>query len=550
MKPKFAPRTNGVITESLIAMVIFLWMTLVSTFIVAISNAQEEEVNLDYVDAHTHEFQPTLQDLRASALDQARFQQQQSNRAVSFPLIFQDVMFTVIYKADGTGKVTYSSLIAQINELNRDFSGADATSGGYAKATDSRIRFRFGAVRYLQNDDIHSYCSSPDAQKVFRPKYALDPSRYLNIYICSCPANLGLSWLPYQAYEGIIPSESHWILGVTLHWELLPGNSVLQGRFSQGKICTHETGHTMGLRHLYDGGCDQPDEYTDQVDDTPRQQGNPSADCHTLQGRDSCPNKPGLDDNSNYMGIAYDSCRNHFTPGQVVFMQNTILARKPTLIRQLPPFCVASVDSTDNSPDLAPCLNNVVYVDETSRKWCRTDPDYTQVWAWACCPSDDPVLWGKEDCRLGEPNFSTRWPLLSQPFGGPTDSPTQTTSSPTKKPTQQPTEVQATSTPTITPTIANTLDSKPGPNVGGSCEWIIVEGGPVNENTKCQLPFTISGKSYSSPVTVQVMRPYNWYSFRSLDENTLWCPTEGLREYHRSSESKRSLWGPASCLMR
>lgn len=146
--------------ESMVSVILIL-----AGLLITIVQAQELD---DFVDAHTHEFQPTLQDLRASALDQARFQQQQSNRAINFPLIIQDVMFTVIYKADGTGQVSYSSLIAQISELNRDFSGEDATVGGYGKATDSRIRFRLGAIRYLQNDDIHSYCSSPDAQKVMR----------------------------------------------------------------------------------------------------------------------------------------------------------------------------------------------------------------------------------------------------------------------------------------------------------------------------------------------------------------------------------------------
>ena len=503
---------------------VILWVMM---FLLTSSSA---ETKYDNNNQHTPN-DPTLQDIHQSMKDQ------KSQDTASFPFLYQEVVFIVIYMSDGvTGKVPYSALVAQIDELNRDFSGQDAVTGGYALATDAKIRFRLGGVRYVENDEFFLFCTLTDTQAYFRPRYMSNVAKNMNAYICHAPTNLGLAWLPYQAYDGVVPSESSFALGITVHYQLLPGNTLFNGQWGQGKICTHEVGHNYGLRHLYDGGCDLPVEYTDQIADTPRQSGNPIGSCESLQGRDSCPTKPGLDDNSNYMGITFDSCRNHFTPGQVVFMQNTILARKPTLVLQLPPDCVAAVNSTDNSPDLQPCLNNTIYSDQTTgQDWCFTDPDNNQVWAWACCPaSENNATWGQEPCRQGAPDFTLPQPMVPVPFF-PTapivDDEISTTNEPTHSPTIRPT----TAIPTFSPS--------------PKCEWQIEPGGPANENTKCQLPFRVLDTTFSQPILVTMFKPFGWHSYKALNDTTVWCPVEGVSVYHLSSHTKRSLWGPASCVV-
>jgi hypothetical protein len=106
---------------------------------------------------------------------------------------------------------------------------------------------------------------------------------------------------------------------------------------------------------------------------------------------------------SNYMVATEDSCRNHFTSGQVGFMQTVIRNYKPTLLKQLGPSCVAAIDNSDNSPDLQACLEGTLQT-ANGKQWCKTDPDDNNAWAWACCPSGDN--WANDACRQGTPNFS------------------------------------------------------------------------------------------------------------------------------------------------
>ena len=158
------------------------------------------------------------------------------------------------------------------------------------------------------------------------------------MYICNVNTNLGLSIIPYQITsifgypnEPMPLPENHWYLGTLLDYKLLPGSTVFNGRWSQGLILIHEAGHHYGLMHLYQGACIGDETYSDNIVDTPRQNGNPSESCQKLNGLDSCPKLPGKDDNSNYMGINYDTCRSHFTPGQVSYFRHIISSYKPLL---------------------------------------------------------------------------------------------------------------------------------------------------------------------------------------------------------------------------
>jgi len=257
--------------------------------------------------------------------------------AARYPRLVQKVNFVVIHKKDKTGYVPRTQLEAQIDQLNRAFSGAEARSAGYEGATDAGITFQLANVKYVQHDEYFQYCALANYQPVVKRAYGLDPTQYLNIYICNVGANLGLSWLPYQPYKSgpnkpTVPTEDHPILGCMVHHELIAGNNYQGGMFAQGDIATHEVGHHYGLAHPYEDYC-LSSMASDMVSDTPRGMRNHVGWCKQIKNKDTCPGG-GADDISNYMYATDDACRNHFTPGQVARMRTMISKYKPKFARE------------------------------------------------------------------------------------------------------------------------------------------------------------------------------------------------------------------------
>lgn len=65
-----------------------------------------------------------------------------------------------------------------------------------------------------------------------------------------------------------------------------------------GFVTVHEVGHWFGLEHTFENGCEEPG---DGVDDTPAEAQPVGGDKCAEPGRDTCPDKPGLDPVDNYM---------------------------------------------------------------------------------------------------------------------------------------------------------------------------------------------------------------------------------------------------------
>lgn len=119
---------------------------------------------------------------------------------------------------------------------------------------------------------------------------AWDPSSYLNIWICKLSKTLG-----YASFPGGDKQKD----GVALDFSAVRRKTII-----------HETGHWLGLKHIWG------DEYCgdDGVDDTPKQ-GNFTSGCPSGI-RSSCSNGKDGDMYMNYMDFTNDACINLFTKGQ------------------------------------------------------------------------------------------------------------------------------------------------------------------------------------------------------------------------------------------
>lgn len=127
---------------------------------------------------------------------------------------------------------------------------------------------------------------------------AWDPDSYLNIWICKLSKTLG-----YASFPGGEKEKD----GVALDFSAVKRKTII-----------HETGHWLGLKHIWG------DEYCgdDGVDDTPKQ-GNFTSGCPSGI-RSSCGLGTGKDGDMymNYMDFTDDACINMFTKGQKEKMRN------------------------------------------------------------------------------------------------------------------------------------------------------------------------------------------------------------------------------------
>jgi hypothetical protein len=184
-----------------------------------------------------------------------------------------------------------------IDILNGAYSGAQSKT-----ATNTRFRFKLESMDWTVNKKWHK--AEPDTKAERDMKRALHRGNAatLNIYLLE-PANSMWATGPADARKNLKMD------GVVIMQSSLWGGS-LEG-YDRGDGVVHEVGHWLGLEHIFEGGCSA---YNDGVSDTPAERTPAYQTCK--KGRDTCPNKDGLDPIHNFMDYSPDLCATEFTRGQ------------------------------------------------------------------------------------------------------------------------------------------------------------------------------------------------------------------------------------------
>jgi PKD repeat protein len=261
---------------------------------------------------------------------------QQSGKAqaveISIPIIVH-----VVHNGEavGTGtNISQAQVQSQIEVLNEDFRKLIGTPGYNTNPVGADIEINFCLSPVDQNGSpmaepgIHRYhgnradWSRNQIENQLKPTTIWNANLFYNIWtvkFAASDANLiGYAQFPDQSgLVGIPASGPASTDGVVIRYQSFGSTDkgsfpVMVAPYNKGRTLSHETGHWLGLRHIWgDGVCAD-----DFVADTPTQNG-PSSGCpNSLACNSSTPAMV-----QNYMDYSNDACMNIFTEGQKLRMR-------------------------------------------------------------------------------------------------------------------------------------------------------------------------------------------------------------------------------------
>jgi len=272
------------------------------------------------------------------------------------------VIVHVIYFNEAIGtypNIDSNQIKSQIAALNRDFSATGVNVGNVPSVFSglvSNTGIKFCMARKDRQDQplvphgidrvgasANSWLSPAtptlDLQNYFNtviiPATIWDPTKYLNIWVSDKPLNYPMNgfatYPPSSGLTGVFggnigtaTNDGVWI------WAKAFGTvSNAVAPYNEGRTCTHEVGHWLGLRHIWgDGNC-----LSDYCNDTPTaKQAHYACITPTMLpvGVDACGvgTSPNGEMPMNFMDRTEDACMYMFTHDQNIRMQ-TALSQSP-----------------------------------------------------------------------------------------------------------------------------------------------------------------------------------------------------------------------------
>ena len=246
----------------------------------------------------------------------------QSNTPAPAPqVIVIPVVVHVLYN-NNAQNISNAQILSQIDVLNKDYARQNADTNNTPVvfrpfAANCGIRFELAKVDsagYATTGVVRKHTNIAGFAIDDRIKFsnmggddAWDRDRYLNLWV----GNLSGGVIGYASVVGGQAERD----GVVILYSAFGAGGSAKAPFNKGRTATHEIGHWLNLIHTWgDADCG-----TDQVDDTPPQQG---PDRGYITGvKVSCNNGPNGDMYTNFMDFTDDNCMNLFTNGQRDRMQ-------------------------------------------------------------------------------------------------------------------------------------------------------------------------------------------------------------------------------------
>ncbi|MGB3080579.1 MAG: M43 family zinc metalloprotease [Saprospiraceae bacterium] len=239
--------------------------------------------------------------------------------------------------------ISNAQVIHQIDVLNNDFAGKGANISKLEKEfepliSDTGIRFRLASIdpdgkptdgitfTFTNRQNIALLVDPQSSRRAIHfnelgGKTGWDPERYINIWVGEYGSFLGSAFFPGMAPY---PEEIGVVIDPRSFGSL--GDAAFHPFYKGGHTLTHEMGHFFGLIHIWGGPSEHDCNDSDEVDDTPNQEG-PYFDCPSgIQM--SCGVSNMYQD---FMDLTDDRCLAAFTSGQSARMHASIDAFYPDL---------------------------------------------------------------------------------------------------------------------------------------------------------------------------------------------------------------------------
>ncbi|KAF2810745.1 uncharacterized protein BDZ99DRAFT_487586 [Mytilinidion resinicola] len=250
------------------------------------------------VDAATKEFMSTLNDLHTA--DKA------GSRAARAALLARDGANAAI-KVDAVFHIIATA--AKKDDITPDMPSKqlDALNTAYAPY---QVAFNLLNITWTVNDTWAVGTAGAD-DRAMKPALRQGSYRTLNLYFQTDLAGsvLGKCTLPSSIGPGT-PSPAVY------------ANDGCNGGggYDQGMTAVHETGHWLGLLHVFEGySCAGSGDF---IDDTPMQSTSTDGCPTGGPAKDSCPGSPGVDAVHDIMDYSTDACYTGFKDGQVARMRS------------------------------------------------------------------------------------------------------------------------------------------------------------------------------------------------------------------------------------